>query len=341
LVRRSEIYSLSPDLGEKIGLKGLEYDIAGKLMGLQSYSEDEVTKFGISRFKDLDTKDLQSFKNGAFCQTFHDWHEYWWNCTADIFNRFCSNKNEFIGYAGGCAQNTVFNYRLKKIFPNLTIPPHPYDGGISLGCIEFLRIFFGQREFSTEGFPYWQDDEIKEKPKSETIKKAAKMLSEGKIIGWAQGRGELGPRALGNRSILMSAEKQENKDIINEQVKKREPWRPFAGVVLEEFAKEYVDLDSSKFMLYACMVLSNKIPAITHVDNTCRIQTLSQQDNLFFHDLISEYYKLTGLPVLLNTSLNVMGDPIVSIENQILKLAKRANLDAVFIGNKICKNKFY
>lgn len=327
-------------LGDAIGLKGLEYDIAGKIMGLQSYSEEQIIEFGITRFKDLDLTDLVFFKNGAICETFRDWHEYWWGCTKELFNKFC-NKGDIVGYAGGCAQNTVFNYRLKKIYPNLFIPPHPYDGGISLGCIEFLRILLGEKEFLKEGFPYWQDDEIKDIPSEGTIKKAAKMLAEGKIIGWAQGRGELGPRALGNRSILMSAEKPENKNIINKKVKKREPWRPFAGTVLEEFAKDYVDLNSSKFMLYACKVLNNKIPAITHVDNTCRIQTLSKEDNLYFYNLMSEYHRLTGVPVLLNTSLNVMGKPIASDKNQINKLAKIENLDAVFVGDKIYRNKFF
>ena len=164
------------------------------------------------------------------------------------------------------------------------------------------------------------------------------MLASGKIIGWAQGKGEIGPRSLGNRSILMNAQKFENKDILNKKVKKREPWRPYAGSVLNDFSKDYFSMNDSKFMLYACNVLSEKIPAITHVDKTCRIQTVSYKDNPVFYELICEYYRLTGVPVILNTSLNMSGGPIVSSKDQIMKFMK-TNLDALIIGNKIYKNK--
>jgi len=322
-------------LGKLLKFEGLEYDLAGKLMGLQAYSEDDIVNFGLPKFKQLDISDIEPTKKGIVCETYNAWHEYWWSRIVEIFERFCG-INDFIGYSGGCAQNTVFNYRLKKIFPNLYIPPHAYDGGISLGCLEFLRRFFGEKDFSKDGFPYWQDDEIKEKPTQETIKKAAQMLADDKIIGWAQGQGELGPRALGNRSILMNVTKAENKDLLNKKVKKREPWRPYAGAILQKFASDYVDFNVSQYMLYACNVINDKIPAVTHVDSTCRVQTVSEEDNPVFHQLISEYYNLTGLPIILNTSLNTMGSPISSCKNQIIN---NIGLDAIFLGNKIYRNK--
>jgi len=326
-------------LGKLLGFKGLEYDFAGKLMGLQSYSDSELVQFGLKSINDLDTSNLISTIEGGRYKSFSEWHDHWFCRTKRIFESFFK-KEDFISYSGGCAQNTVYNYKLLNIFPNLFIPPHCYDGGLSLGCIEFMRLYLGHDKFSREGFPYWQDDQIKEEPGRETIKKAAKMLAEGKIIGWAQGRGELGPRSLGNRSILMNALKAENKDILNKKIKKREPWRPYAGSVLSNRSSDYFNLKESKYMLYACQVLNKNIPAITHVDGSCRMQTVSEQDNPVFHSLLNEYFFITGVPVLLNTSLNIMGSPIASRESQIFDLS-RSNLDAVFMGDKIYRNKIF
>lgn len=325
-------------VGKLLGFKGMEYDFAGKLMGLQSYSDESLVQFGLPKMVDLNKDNLQSWTDGGVYDSFSSWHDYWFRRTKDTFESLFK-KDDVISYAGGCAQNTVYNHGLKLLFPNLFIPPHCYDGGLSLGCIEFLRIFFGEQKFSRDGFPYWQDDEVDEKPSELTIKKAARMLAEGKIIGWAQGRGELGPRALGNRSILMNAERAENKDVLNLKIKKREPWRPYAGSVLADHASEYFDFQESKYMLYACKVLNDKIPAITHVDNTCRMQTVCESDNPIFHSLLSEYFRITGIPVLLNTSLNIMGNPIASKKDQIIKI--KTKLDAIFFGDHIYRNKVF
>ena len=325
-------------IGRLLGFKGLEYDFAGKLMGLQSYCDAELKKFGLKSIVDLDTSNLLSNREGGHYKSFSEWHEYWFVRTKKIFESFFQ-KEDFIQYSGGCAQNTVYNYKLLRLFPNIFIPPHCYDGGLSLGCLEFMRLYLGHEKFSKKGFPYWQDDQIKE-PRDATVKKAARMLADGKIIGWAQGRGELGPRALGNRSILMNAIGAENKDTLNRKIKKREPWRPYAGSVLSSRSSDYFGLKESKYMLYACEVLNYKIPAITHVDGSCRMQTVSECDNPVFYALLNEYFNLTGIPVLLNTSLNIMGNPIASLESQIVDLA-RSNLDAVFAGDKVYRNKIF
>lgn len=321
-------------MGKMLGFSGLENDLAGKLMGLQSYSDEEVVQFGLPKLLDtnyknfnLDGYKLTSSIDGNY-QTYNEWHEYWWDHLLKIFDL---PKNATIAYTGGCAQNSVYNYRLKKIFPNLFIPPHCYDGGLSLGCLEFLRIQFQQEEFDKTEFPFWQDDLIESDPSTKTIKKTADLIATGKIVGWMQGRGELGPRALGHRSILMNATKAENKDILNQRVKKREAWRPYAGSVLREFAPDYFDMDESPYMLYACNVLKDNIPAITHVDGTCRMQTV---DSGFFYELIQEYYKLTGVPVVLNTSLNIMGKPIASRAWNGKSLS-HCNLDNLVVGNDI------
>jgi carbamoyltransferase len=320
-------------VGQLLGLKGMEYDLAGKLMGLQAYTEEQITQFGVPLLKNTNYKNI--FKRNH--ETLYDFHEYGWEHLKKIFKFI--DKNSVVGYSGGCAQNTIYNYRLKQDFHNLHIPPHCYDGGLSLGCIEFLRLQFGEEPFCSAGFPYWQDDQIETEPDYQTITKTANMLADGAIIGWMQGSGEIGPRALGNRSILMSACKGDNKDILNKKVKKREPWRPYAGTILQPHAKEYFDMDESPYMLYACKVLTNNIPAITHVDWTCRMQTIK---NGIFYNLIQEYYKLTGVPIILNTSLNIAKKPIASSKQDGMQLLKHSELDAIVIGNKIFKkSKFF
>jgi len=316
-------------MGKMLGFTGMEYDFAGKLMGLQSYSEDDIVRFGLPKLKNTSYKTSLLYGDNNAYSTYKEWHEYWWNYVKNVFD---FPKDSIISYTGGCAQNSVYNYRLKKMFENIHIPPHAYDGGLSLGCLEFLRIKYDLNQFENTDFPFWQDDSIDEQPTLKTIKYAAECISRGKIIGWMQGSGELGPRSLGNRSILMNAINPKNKDILNDRVKKREMWRPYAGSILSDFATQYFDMDKSEYMLYACNVTNGNIPAVTHVDNTCRMQTVKGG---IFAELIYQYYKLTGIPLVLNTSLNVMGKPIKSkIENPI-KLLQQCNLDYLFVGNKI------
>jgi carbamoyltransferase len=143
----------------------------------------------------------------------------------------------------------------------------------------------------------------------------AKLLAEQRVIGWFQGGSEFGPRALGNRSLLADPRKAEMKDILNSRVKHRQPFRPFAPIVLAERAKEiFGGEEDSPFMLIAKPVRRewrDKIPAIVHVDGTARVQTVSQDTNPVLYRLLKEFEALTGVPVLINTSFNVKGEPIV------------------------------
>ncbi len=253
----------------------------------------------------------------------------------DIFSK-CSDQST-ITYSGGVAQNTLINDTLFSRY-NLSIPPHCYDGGLSLGCIELARIFFNLDEFSNKNFPYWQFDRCEEKPSNDTLELVAKLLSQGKIIGWFQGSGELGPRALGNRSILMDPRIEDGKNILNRQVKKREYWRPYAPSVLEEEAGKWFNVESSPYMLRATSVKSsliNSIPSVVHIDNTSRIQTVNRCQNDIFYDLIYNFYKITQIPMLLNTSLNANGQPIFSTKDQCIELLNNSDIDLVCIGNRI------
>ena len=163
-----------------------------------------------------------------------------------------------------------------------------------------------------------------------------------------QGRSEAGPRALGNRSILFDPTVANGKDIVNE-VKHREWFRPFAGSVMAEHASEWFDFRSrtdSPFMMYAVNVLEDKqssIPAITHVDGTCRIQTVTSEQNPHYYELISEFNKLKGVPILFNTSFNLAGDPLVETVKEALDTLERSEMKYLWlpdIGKLLTKNNF-
>ena len=168
-------------------------------------------------------------------------------------------------------------------------------------------------------------------------KNIAKQLANRKIIGWFQGGAEFGPRALGNRSILTAPFPKEMKDILNSKVKFRETFRPFAPAILSEFATSYFEIEQeTPHMLIAAKVKSDKIseiPAVVHVDNTARIQTVSSSDNLNFRKLIEAFHDETACPVLLNTSFNVKGQPIVNSPIDAVKCFLSTEIDVLAIGD--------
>lgn len=233
--------------------------------------------------------------------------------------------------SGGFGLNCVNNYKLLKKFPNVNfyIDPIAHDGGTSIGL---ARYAWYQYSKSVERYSlpnlylgtqpdYNQLSVIEQqlpnvKIADATAEDVAGILEQGNIVALFQGRAEGGPRALGNRSILFDPRVADGKDIVN-RVKQREWFRPFAGSVLEEHANDWFDmagLPSSPYMMYAVDVLPNKIDevrSISHVDGTCRIQTVNQSYNPHFYNLINEFYKKTNVPILLNTSFNLAGQPLV------------------------------
>ena len=171
----------------------------------------------------------------------------------------------------------------------------------------------------------------------ELLKKVAQLIADGNIVGWYQGKMEWGPRALGCRSILADPRKAEMKDILNEKIKHRESFRPFAPSILEEYVSEYFEIDrSSPYMLIVVPVKKpEKIPAVTHVDGTGRLQTVNKDANPLYYDLISEFYKITGIPVIINTSMNVMGEPIVNTPEQAYQMIVKTDMDCIAMGNNL------
>jgi len=338
---------------KRIGLgKCHEMDYAGKLMGLAAYGK--VDNEYLNKLRGLGIHDIErifdyykwaEYKGNNFVAEltkldhFATVHEYIPDVLVNFFLKY-AKSHERIFFSGGVAQNVIWNTKLKSKFPNLIIPPHSGDDGLSLGGLEFLRQKYNLKKFTLENFPFCQKDESPDDEVTDsTIKKTAQLLSEGKIIAWYQGNGEIGPRALGHRSILMDPSHPNGKNIIN-GVKHRETYRPFGASVLLGEAEKYFDsLPNNPYMLYVGRLKDEySFPAITHADNTCRIQTVDESNSSFFK-LLTEFKNLTGYSLLLNTSLNLSGLPIAGYVKDALKLFDDKKVDVLVIGDKIYENK--
>lgn len=326
--------------------KTISVDASGKLMSLQSLGninkklldqlKNNVTMKNFNKIKDVFDEFDGVIPKLDIGRTIHYFVEK--DLLPNFFKQYCQPEDKIL-YSGGVAQNIVWNTELKALFPNLMVPPHSYDGGLSLGGIEYLRRKHGISNLNLNSFPYISLSETPDvDPTFETIKETAKLLADNKIVGWYQGSCEIGPRALGNRSILMNPMIENGKDLIN-RIKKREEYRPFGAAVLEEHTNEHFDIKwKSPFMLYTAYVKDKRMKSITHVDGTCRIQTVGDEPK-HFRLLLEEFFKLTGCPVLLNTSLNLAGEPIAAYKDQALQLLNQTDIDYMIIGDDILKKK--
>ncbi len=264
--------------------------------------------------------------------------------------------------AGGCAFNSVANGKIfsRTPFEKVYIQAAAGDAGTALGgALYVLHQQLNRPRNFVMDHAYWgpesSESEIAEALKSKSgelkiqgcgvrkiesrealLRDGAKTIAEGKIVGWFQGRMEWGPRALGNRSILVDPRSAKMKDILNARIKQREGFRPFAPSVLEEKAGEWFEMNSQNapFMNLVFPVRPGKkdeIPAVTHVDGTARVHTVSKKTNSVFWGLIHEFEKLTGVPMLLNTSFNE-NEPIVCTPRDALNCFLRTQMDALFLG---------
>ena len=263
-------------------------------------------------------------------------------------------------FAGGVSMNVLANSVIKNsgLFENMHIPPFPSDSGHSFGTAAYAAFMHEDnivlpKNLALLGREYTEDDiktsldsfhlTYKRYDYDDIYLETARLIDQNNIIGWFQDRSEAGARALGGRSILMNARNADNKDILNSRVKHREYWRPFAGVILEENIQEYFENGFvSPYMLYSMVVAEDKrnvIPAITHIDNSCRIQTVTEEYNLHLTKMIREYNKITGIPVVLNTSFNDNGEPIVETPEHAIKAFLNMDIDYLVIGNYIVNKK--
>ncbi len=267
--------------------------------------------------------------------------------------------------AGGVALNCTLNGMIARsgLFNKIFIQPAANDEGCSIGAA--LYAYYktindkhknrSKLETTFWGPRYNDQDILNELNKyreklqwskhNDIASETALALCEEKVVGWFQGKMEFGPRALGHRSILADPRNPQMKDRINEKVKRRESFRPFAPAVIEEEAAKYFDmtgLNGSPFMLFAVPVLNqyrNIIPAVTHVDGSARLQTVSKKNNRLFWNLISEFNKLSGIPVVLNTSFNLRNEPIVCSPKDAILCFLSTDLDCLAIGNFFVKKR--
>jgi carbamoyltransferase len=265
--------------------------------------------------------------------------------------------------AGGVGLNCVANGVLAREsgFENVWIQPAAGDDGIAIGCAYYGHLAVRKQprthviKHAFFGKPY-RDEEIKDAvskrmvrlvsnavPSPDICKETAKILADGNIIGWFQGRSEFGPRALGNRSILADPRTAEMKDILNSRVKHRQPFRPFAPIVLKERADEiFLGPGDSPYMLMAKHVApewKDRIPAIVHVDGTARVQTVDEASNPTLYRLLKEFDALTGVPVLVNTSFNIKGEPIVETPEDAINCFLGTGIDYLILHDTVMSKK--
>ena len=248
--------------------------------------------------------------------------------------------------SGGSFLNSETNMLIKKEsgFRNIHLFPGCGDDGTAVGSALFVAHTIGrhprQRYSNAElmylGRAYPTPFDLQDATEA-TPQAVAQLLADGKIVGLFQGRGEFGPRSLGNRSLLADPRRVEMKDFINAKVKRREWFRPFAPAVMAEYVYEWFDLEEeSPFMLLIAKVKKQSIvPAVTHVDGTARLQTVTQRDNPFFYNVLSAFHALTDVPILLNTSMNGNGEPLVESPLDALRFYNEGTIDALVINNKL------
>ena len=304
-------------------------DFPNKVMALQSHGKVDKTK--VDEWMQIEKRNL-----AVILESYHTFPE---NINPDYIatvHKFCEEsvlqKTTYptFNYTGGVAQNVVFNRAMLDIGVVPNIDPWAYDGGCSIGALNYLL-----DKHNIERYAGWvQDDESPvDEPGVYTLVQISQLLAEGKVVGWYQGNGEVGPRALGNRSILYDPSRKDAKDKVN-KIKQREWWRPFGASVLESKASQFFDLPESRHMLFNSNVLYSGIPGVTHVDGTCRHQTVPDNDTPL--QWLLTYFELeTGLPVLLNTSLNVKGKPLCSTIEQAMELFKTTEMDALCVGDTL------
>ncbi|MFQ5621298.1 MAG: carbamoyltransferase [Candidatus Nanoarchaeia archaeon] len=289
--------------------------------------------------------------------------------TEDIISKILHHvhkvtKCDNIVLAGGCALNSVYNGKILRNTPfkQIWIQPNATDGGTCIGAAAYTYFSVHDKprnyiQRSAYLGPSFSDKEIKEffdknnikyhkfKNRDELINETAKLIHADQVIGWFQGGMEWGPRALGARSILSNACNPDMQEVLNLKVKHREKFRPFAPVVCADDALTYFDCDNpvpepTDFMLMVYpvrQVYHDKIPSVTHVDGSGRLQSIRKEQNELYYDLIKEFGKHSGIPILINTSFNIRGEPIVCTPNDAYRCMMGTGIDYLIAGNFIVK----
>lgn len=292
--------------------------------------------------------------------------------TEELLLRLVNQVHEETGLshlclAGGVAYNSVANGRIlrESPFQEVYIQPAAGDSGGAVGAALYAyHVLLQKPRIFVMEHAYWgkQDDDhviaeaierhglhtLRLSDELEVVKETVQRLVQGQVIGWYQGRGEWGPRALGNRSILADPRRRDMKAIVNRKIKFREPFRPFAPSILDRSTRSFVDypkeksLLPAKFMLVVSPILPecrDTIPAVTHVDGTGRLQVVEQTTNPLYYRLIETFEAETGVPVVLNTSFNLKGEPIVNSPDQAISTFLRSEMDALVMGTTLISKR--
>ena len=324
---------------------------AGKLMGLSAYGQrndyfyslfelilaGEITEKKQEKFDHID---LKKYRKKDLAYTLQEF-------TIDKIKEFVYplKTSENLCVAGGVSYNGYMNEEFTKTWTNVYVPPAVGDEGQACGVYQHADYVLNNNKHIVDtysGTAYdwepgenkyfeWGYEELLWEPLNMTT--VAKAIADGKTAGWFQGKSESGNRALGNRSILADPRNPDIKDIINSTIKNREDFRPFAPAVMEEHYKEYFATNQpSPYMSRIMPVKSNKIPGVTHVDGTARIQTINKKQNKKYYDIINEFYKLTHIPMLLNTSFN-SNEPIVEEPWHAIRTFRETAIDILVIND--------
>ena len=357
----------------------------GKVMGLAPYGEEnpeienklrdmietgsdyDVTKLtaggidsGVQRLESLFGRP-QNDQRGEFDK----WHQdlaftaqkLLEETVVDIVRQYASVGSGNIGISGGVALNCKMNKRVMDMdeVNNVFVQPVAHDGGLAVGAgmvgqkptevPEMIHAYWGSEFNSSNIGPILENNKIEYETVDDLESTIAEYIANGKLIGWFQGPLEMGPRALGNRSILADPRTEESRDRVNKFVKHREEWRPFAPSMLEEAAEEYlVNAEPSPYMIKTFEVKSDKrdeLAAVLHPgDNTTRPQTVRENQNPKYYRLIEEFERLTGTPVVLNTSFNDHGEPVVRTPVEALKDFYGMGLDILVLDDMIVKKEY-
>ncbi len=279
---------------------------------------------------------------------------------------YAETRCENVVIGGGVGLNSVYNGKILRNTPfkRIWIQPDPGDGGTSIGAALYIyNTLLGNKrryvmtdaylgpEFTTKEIKFFLDSNginySTFKEEKEMIKKTARLIHKNNVVGWFQGRMEWGPRALGTRSILSNPTNKDMQEILNLKVKHREKFRPFAPVVREEEALKYFECDRpipeiTDFMLMVYPIKKNwqrKIPAVTHVDGSGRLQTIRRTQNKRYYNLIKEFGKLSGIPILINTSFNIRGEPIVCTPSDAYQCMMGTGIDYLVMDRFLIKRE--
>lgn len=349
------------------------WNYCGKVMGLAPYGRDQAGRARLIRMQGPEVSVDLNFRSGLNehgARPSDNWRtnlaasqDLAFSVQNDLedamveaarwLHQRTGSKNLVI--AGGVALNCVANQKIleQTAFERVFVPPPAGDDGIAIGCAfhGWLEMGGGEKRFALS-HPYYgrhyDDARIASAVDRESFvaghrpssveAKAARSISNGKVIGWFQGASAMGPRALGDRSILADPRDPKMRDHLNLQVKHREPFRPYGASVLEEKASEFFKTTTAcPYMTFAVQVRpeqAHRIPAVVHVDGSCRIQTVNRADNPRFHRLLAEFHALTGIPLLINTSLNGSGAPIVETPEDAVRLFLNLRLDSLVLGDQ-------